>query len=111
MLDRWGKEDEKVLEESIAAIKSETDHMNKLVEQLLFLARGDSGRTKLTVERFSLTALIREVYDESVMIDESHSWRLVADEEVAAYGDTAMLKQATRILVDNAAKYTATAKQ
>lgn len=106
MLDRWGKEDEKVLEESIAAIKSETDHMNKLVEQLLFLARGDSGRTKLTVERFSLTALIREVYDESVMIDESHSWRLVADEEVAAYGDTAMLKQATRILVDNAAKYT-----
>lgn len=106
MLDRWGKQDEKVLEESIAAIKSETDHMNKLVEQLLFLARGDSGRTKLTIERFSLSTMIKEVYDESVMIDEKHRWRLSADKEVFAYGDAAMLKQATRILVDNAAKYT-----
>ena len=98
MLDRWGKQDEKVLEESIAAIKSETDHMNKLVEQLLFLARGDSGRTKLTIERFSLSTMIKEVYDESVMIDEKHRWRLSADKEVFAYGDAAMLKQATRIL-------------
>ncbi len=106
MLDRWGKQDEKVLDESIAAIKSETDHMNKLVEQLLFLARGDSGRTKLTIERFSLSSMIKEVYDESVMINEKHRWRLSADKEVFAFGDAAMLKQATRILVDNAAKYT-----
>ena len=32
MLDRWGKDDEKVLEESIAAIKAETEHMKTLVE-------------------------------------------------------------------------------
>ncbi len=106
MLDRWGKQDEKVLEESIAAIKSETEHMNKLVEQLLFLARGDSGRNRLTIERFSLSDMIKEVYDESVMIDPSHEWRLFADYPVFVCGDVAMLKQATRILVDNAAKYT-----
>ena len=45
MLDRWGKEDEAILEESIQAIKTESDAMQHLVEQLLFLARGDSGRT------------------------------------------------------------------
>ena len=35
MLDRWGKDDESVLEESIAAIKSESESMKNLVEQLL----------------------------------------------------------------------------
>ncbi len=106
MLDRWGKKDEKILDESISAIKSETDHMNQLVEQLLFLARGDSGRTKLKIEVFSLSDMVREVYEESVMIDSSHKWMISAEEEITTVGDIAMLKQATRILVDNAAKYT-----
>jgi len=106
MLDRWGKQDEKILDESISAIKTETDHMNRLVEQLLFLARGDSGRTKLNIEEFSLSDMVREVYDESVMIDPKHKWEISAENEVVAVGDAAMLKQATRILVDNAAKYT-----
>ncbi len=106
MLDRWGKKDEKILDESISAIKTETEHMNKLVEQLLFLARGDSGRTKLNFEKFSLSDMLREVYEESVMIDSAHKWAISAKDEITAEGDLAMLKQATRILVDNAAKYT-----
>ena len=106
MLDRWGKEDETILEESISAIKSESDHMKKLVEQLLFLARGDSGRTKLTMEEFSLTDLIREVYDESIMIDQDHRYTFDGEEAIRLTGDCAMIKQAARILVDNAAKYT-----
>ena len=52
MLDRWGKTDEKVLTESIDAIKSESEHMNYLVEQLLFLARGDNGKTKMVFADF-----------------------------------------------------------
>ncbi len=106
MLDRWGKKDEKILDESISAIKTETEHMNKLVEQLLFLARGDSGRQKLSFEKFSLSDMLREVYEESVMIDSGHEWEISAKDEVIAEGDVSMLKQATRILVDNAAKYT-----
>lgn len=106
MLDRWGKSDEKILDESISAIKTETERMNTLVEQLLFLARGDSGRTRLNMEEFSLSDIMREVYGESVMIDDGHKWELIAEEEVSAYGDPALLKQAARILVDNAAKYT-----
>lgn len=105
MLDRWGKDDEKILDESISALKAETEHMNTLVEQLLFLARGDSGRTKLEMELFSLSDIVREVHDESVMIDSQHVWSVYATNEVTAYGDCAMLKQAVRILIDNAAKY------
>lgn len=107
MLDRWGKSDGQILDESIEAIKSETEHMKKLVEQLLFLARGDSGRTKLVMEEFSLTDMMREVYEESLMIDKKHQYRFAADNgEILIKGDISMLKQTARILIDNAAKYT-----
>lgn len=106
MLDRWGKDDPKVLSESIAAIKTESEHMKTLVEQLLFLARGDMGRTKLDLRPLALAPMLHEIYDESRMIDPVHTYRLDIGGEPAANADHAMLKQAVRILVDNAAKYT-----
>lgn len=107
MLDRWGKSDEKVLEESIEAIKHESEHMKVLVEQLLFLARGDAGRNHLDMKRISLKNIIHEVYEESKMIDEKHFYELTEDVgDVIMTGDEAMIKQSVRILVDNAAKYT-----
>lgn len=114
MLDRWGKEDKKVLEESIAAIRHESEHMGYLVEQLLFLARGDAGKTRLNLEETDLNAFMREIYEESLMIDEAHPYRFIpysgedgsGIQEVPASVDRGLLKQAIRILVDNAAKYT-----
>lgn len=106
MLDRWGKTDESILDESIAAIKSESQHMKQLVEQLLFLARGDSGRQTISFASFDLKETMREVFEESEMIDGGHDWRLEAPGPVQMVGDEAMIKQAARILTDNASKYT-----
>jgi signal transduction histidine kinase len=106
MLDRWGKDDEKVLEESIAAIKTETEHMKTLVEQLLFLARGDSGRQQLNPEPMDLSELMAEVLEEYRMIDEGHEWRQGRLEPAPVNADPALIKQAVRILVDNAVRYT-----
>ncbi len=128
MLDRWGRDDPKVLDEAISAISNEADAMNRLVEQLLFLARGDSGRTTLKVEDVNLNEMMKEIYEESFMIDEKHPYKFkpyidpdksrdkaqdvdsVMDEVVLdpllVSADPALLKQAVRILVDNAAKYT-----
>ena len=107
MLDRWGKEDEKILDESITAIRNEADHMNHLVEQLLFLARGDSGKTSVTFEETDLGTMMKEVYEESFMIDEDHPYRFRPSEEtIRIQADPGLLKQAVRILIDNAAKYT-----
>ena len=106
MLDRWGKDDEKVLEESIAAIKTETEHMKTLVEQLLFLARGDSGRQQLNPEPMDLAALIQELLGEYRMIDEAHEWRQGALAPAAVRADPALIKQAARVLIDNAVRYT-----
>lgn len=107
MLDRWGKEDEHILDESIEAIKNESEHMKSLIEQLLFLARGDSGRNTLTFADFDLAETVRDVYEESLMIDETHRYIIEAEGAVHAKGDMAMIKQSMRILVQNASKYSA----
>lgn len=107
MLDRWGKEDETVLEEGIGAIKHESEHMSALVEQLLFLARSDSGKNQMMKEKVELGELVREVYEESRMIDENHRYSLSKPEGGGFFltGDATMLKQTMRILADNAMKY------
>ncbi len=107
MLKRWGKDDETVLEESITAIAHESEHMKHLVEQLLFLARGDSGKTVLDMKDTSLNSMMNEIYEESLMIDEDHPYRFKpCDDDILINADEGMLKQAVRILIDNAAKYT-----
>lgn len=105
LLDRWGKNDEKTLQESIDAIKEEAANMKALVEQLLFLARGDNDSMVLHMEQFDLCALGGEVLGETRMIDGAHEYRsALAPVEVCA--DQALIKQALRILMDNAVKYT-----
>lgn len=107
MLSRWGRDDEKVLDESITAIKNESEHMKHLVEQLLFLARGDAGRTTLNPVKTDLCDMMKTVYEESLMIDEGHIYKFSAPEEpVYVMADEGLIKQAVRILVDNASKYT-----
>ena len=111
MLDRWGKDDPDVLAESIASLKAESEHMQELVEQLLFLARGDAGRTVLRRADTNLAALVGEVCEESQMIDAAHTYRLaydaalVSDPRCDAPVDVALVKQALRVIVQNAAKY------
>ena len=106
MLDRWGKNDESVLEESITAIKAESENMKNLVEQLLFLARGTNGKTQLTMTEFLLNDMMNEVLEESKMIDKNHIYSYINSESISAYGDIGLLKQTARILIENAAKYT-----
>ena len=111
MLDRWGKDDPDVLAESIASLKAESEHMQELVEQLLFLARGDAGRTVLRRANTNLAALVGEVCEESQMIDTEHTYRLAYDTALASDArcdapiDVALAKQALRVIVQNAAKY------
>ena len=111
MLDRWGTSDEKVLQESIEALKMESEHMQELVEQLLFLARGDSGRTVLQRTQVNFAAMVREVWEESEMVDNTHSYRCPLTEQNAgdarfvASCDLALVKQSMRTIVQNAAKY------
>lgn len=70
------------------------------------MARGDSGRTQLKLRRIQLAPLVSEVYEESEMIHPEHVWQFQCVDAAEADADDALLKQAVRILVDNAVKYT-----
>lgn len=106
LLDRWGKDDSKVLEESIAAIKSESEEMKNLIENLLFLARGDKDAQKVEKKDFYINELIDEVIRETKLVDDTHEIVCDRNEVVSIFADYSLLKEAIRIFVDNSLKYT-----
>jgi len=75
------------------------------VEQLLFLARGDNNTMALQLEHFELSILAVEVLRETQMIDGGHEYSSNVS-PVFINADKSLIKQATRILIDNAIKYT-----
>jgi len=106
LLDRWGKNDEKTMQESIDAIKSEAESMKELVEELLFLARGDNKTIQIHEEIFDPCEVVDEIIRETQMIDKSHNFEINLDRPAYISGDKQLIKQALRILVDNSIKYT-----
>ena len=106
LLDRWGKSDPEALQESIDAIRGEAASMERLVEQLLFLARGDNDSQPVKKESIDLTALAGEVLQEEEMI---HPGRMFlprwGEEPVLVFADPGLMKQLLRILMDNSLKY------
>lgn len=106
LLNRWGKDDPATRQEAIDAITQEAQSMKELVEDLLFLARGDNDSLAVTPEVFDLTAVAGQVMKDSQIIDASHPMEGVWDRPVFVNCDLGLVKQAVRILMDNAIKYT-----
>lgn len=106
LLDRWGKKDPEVMEESIEAIKNEAKNMQELVEKLLFLSRHDKRTLKLQKTKFHMNKVISEMVKETKMVSKDRNIEAPCIEEVTVFGDKQALKQAVRVFVDNAVKYT-----
>jgi len=106
LLDRWGKEDKEVLEESIIAIKDETKNMTNLLEKLLFLARSDSGIIKINREKFYLNELVNDVIRESKLVQHNKQILSNRTDKTIINGDIELIKQLLRIFIDNSLKFT-----
>lgn len=106
LLDRWGKDDKDILEESIEIVKNETSNMTKLTEKLLFLARGGSNALKPVKEEFALNELIDEVVKESRIIAPEHDIINIQNDPLSINNDAEMLKQMLRAIIDNSIKFT-----
>lgn len=106
MLDRWGKDDKSVLEESISAIKTESESMKSLIEKLLFLARGDKNTQKVEKVEFYLNELIDEIVKETKLIDNTHEIKSEKNDLAKINADYKMIKEALRVFMDNSIKYT-----
>ena len=95
--------------DSLRQILQEAERTTLLIEQLLELARADSGRESLTMRPVDLPEVLRDVV---------YSWRQVAaarnlqfstefcERGVSVMGDPTLLRRLADILLDNAFKYT-----
>jgi len=104
LLQRWAAQDPQVREEAVSTISREAARMQRLVQDLLFLARGAQG-LRLELRRMDLGELVGETVSEAQalpglprVVDETR-------EVVPAQGDWDLLKQLLWILLDNAIKY------
>ena len=106
MLDRWGKNDKKILQESIDAIKSETDSMTYIMERLLFLARGDSGAQIVQKEEFDVGEMLGELEKETRILAPENDISFQYTEPLFLNADRNLIKQCLRAVLDNSIKYT-----
>ena len=87
-------------------VEEESGRMTTLVEDLLLLARLDSGRP-LDRERVDLTRLLVEAVSDARVLSPDHRWRLeLPDHAVEVTGDEQRLHQVVVNLLTNARRYT-----
>lgn len=105
LIDRWGKDDKEVFQESITAIRVETNHMKELINQLLFLARGMKAAKTVNMQPICLNAIAEEVVKE-ISITNSHvDIGLEAEGVFYINADEVLIKQLLRIFAENSIKY------
>ena len=105
LINRWGKSDPAILQESIDSIRTETDHMSALIRQLLFLAKSDQSRISLQKTQTSLNEIAAELVREMEMLETEKKITFVETEPVDVFADYDLIKQLLWIHGENALKY------
>ena len=91
---------------ALRRVESESTRMTSLVDDLLLLARLDSGRP-LATEPVDLTALVVDAVSDAHVAGPDHRWQLdLPDEPMTVTGDAARLHQVVANLLANARVHT-----
>jgi signal transduction histidine kinase len=93
---------------SLELISREVTHMSALVDELLFLARSDSGKEQLNLEALNLKELLTELASGTEVLCQEKGLQFKLDllENLVVKGDKVKLKQLFFNLLDNAVRYT-----
>lgn len=95
--------------EALRHILLEAERTSGLVEELLSLARADSGRETLQITSVDLPAIVRDVSEQWRELMAARNLRFtpeITGVEVNILGDRTALQRLLTVLLDNAAKYT-----
>jgi len=94
--------------ESLRGILLEAERTTGLIEQLLSLARADSGRETLHLETVNLSSTLRDMVEGWRQVAEIRNLHFTADIAADSFvsGDASALRRLADLLLDNAFKYT-----
>jgi signal transduction histidine kinase len=86
----------------------DAERTTSIVEQLLALARADSGRETLHMKTVNLSEIVREAQESWRQVVEIRALQFSADivPDIFVVGDAAVLRKLADLLLDNALKYT-----
>lgn len=113
MLNRWGKDDPKILSESLDASLKETKRMQDLVQEMLDLSRAEQVEINFRDEKTDVGEVVHQVYNNFKMIHPDFVFTIDDDlkEPTIAKIYRDHLEQILIILCDNAVKYSTTRKE
>lgn len=113
LLDRWGKNDPEILDESLSASLQEITRMKSLVQEMLDLSRAEQVEIHYKNEKTSIKPIIQQTYNNFQMIHPDFVFNLDDDinEEVYVSIYRNHIEQILIILLDNAVKYSTERKE
>ncbi|WP_298407068.1 ATP-binding protein [uncultured Chloroflexus sp.] len=95
--------------ELLADVLSESDHMRRLVDDLLTLSRLDSGALTLQRQPIQLSDFLADVQRHAARLGDEHGVTIALTKtEGTVFADPDRLRQILLILIDNALRYTPT---
>ncbi|CRK83750.1 two-component sensor histidine kinase [Neobacillus massiliamazoniensis] len=105
LLNRWGKKDPAILDESLEASLFELSRLKKLIVDLLELTRAENNRS-LMVEKANIDKILHQLIKNLEMIHPDIQFKLTIDRILPfAMISEQHLQQILIILIDNAIKY------
>lgn len=110
LLRRWGKNDVTVIEESVESIAKSVGSMERLVNDLLFLAKLQLTKSLETVP-LSICDIVQEMAHDTRVLFENISIEVNCPGEVIVKADEYYLRRALWALIDNAVKYSRPSKR
>jgi heavy metal sensor kinase len=95
---------------ALANILHESERTSSMIEELLSLARADSGQELLNIQKIDLCEILREVARDWGRVAASRNLTfgngISEDQPIWISGDSIALRRLLNILLDNAVKYT-----
>lgn len=91
----------------LESTEEEAQHMKKLIDQMLFLAKSDAGESNLDLSDVNFSEIVEGAslnfepvaFEKGVLIDTD------IQSDITIHGNALQLNQLTHILIDNAVKY------
>ncbi|MCM3618638.1 HAMP domain-containing histidine kinase [Sutcliffiella horikoshii] len=107
LLNRWGKNDPEVLEESLKASQQEVERLKMLVYELLELTRLESDRLEVVEDLTEPVSVVEDVIKKFTLLHPDFTFSFINQLQEPAKVAIAErhLEQVLIILIDNAVKY------